>query len=151
MNSVSSLFMFFLAAFLFAGCASLRPAFETPSVDVISFKLLPSPNLAPRFEIGMRIVNPNATELRLRGISYKVLLNNYPVVEGAANDLPVVAAYGQAEFNVTATVGLIEGMRFVNDLLQNGDRQVAYRLQAKLDIGAMLPSVRVEKSGSFFP
>lgn len=143
--------MFFLAAFLFAGCASLRPAFETPSVDVTSFKLLPSPNLAPRFEIGMRIVNPNAAELRLRGISYKVLLNNYQVVEGAANELPVVPAYGQAEFNVTATVGLIEGMRFVNDMLQNGHGQVAYRLQAKLDIGAMLPSVRVEKSGSFFP
>ena len=87
--------------------------------------MLPSPNLMPRFEIGMRIVNHNATELSLRGISYKVLLNDFQVVEGAANDLPVVPAYGQATFNVTATVGLAEGMRFVNDMLKNGRDQVA--------------------------
>ncbi|MGA8864940.1 MAG: LEA type 2 family protein [Gallionella sp.] len=151
MNSLRGLFMLFLSIFLVAGCASLHPAFENPSLDVTSFKLLPSPNLTPQFEIGMRIVNPNATELRLRGVSYKVLLNDFRVVEGAANELPVVPAYGEAEFKVTASVGLVEGIRFVNDMLQNGRGQVAYRLEAKLDIGAMIPSIRVEKTGRISP
>ena len=143
--------MFCLTVFLAAGCTTLRPGFETPSVDVTSFRLLPSHALTPSFEIGMRIVNPNAVELNLRGMSYKVFLNDYQVVAGAANDLPVVPAYGDAEFKVTATVGLIESMRFVNDMLQNAGGQVAYRLEAKLDIGAMVPAIRVEKSGSLSP
>jgi len=113
--------------------------------------MLPSQTITPRFEIGMRIVNPNAVKLNLRGISYKIFLNGYQVVEGAANELPVVPAYGEAEFKVTATVGLIESMRFVSDLLQNARGQVAYRLDAKLDIGALIPSLRVEKAGSFTP
>ena len=143
--------MFCLTLFLVAGCSTLRPGFETPSVDVTSFRMLPSETLTPRFEIGMRIVNPNAVKLNLRGISYKVFLNDYQVVEGAASDLPVVPAYGDAEFKVTATVGLIESMRFVNDMLQNTRGQVAYRLNAKLDIGALVPAITVEKTGSFSP
>lgn len=143
--------MFCLTVFLVAGCTTLRQDFEAPSVDVTSFRLLPSQSLTPRFEIGMRIVNPNAVKLNLRGMSYKVFLNDYQVVEGAANDLPVVPAYGDAEFKVTATVGLIESMRFVNDMLQNAGGQVAYRLKAKLDIGAMVPAIRVEKTGSLSP
>lgn len=151
MNPGSTLLMFCVATFLVAGCTTLRPDFETPSVDVTSFRLLPSQTLTPRFEIGMRIVNPNAVKLSLRGMSYKVFLNDYQVVEGAANDLPVVPAYGNAEFNVTATVGLIESMRFVNDMLQNKRGHIAYSLKAKLDIGAMVPSIRVEKTGSLSP
>ena len=151
MNPGSCLLMFCLTLFLVAGCSTLRPGFETPSVDVTSFRMLPSETLTPRFEIGMRIVNPNAVKLNLRGISYKVFLNDYQVVEGAASDLPVVPAYGDAEFKVTATVGLIESMCFVNDMLQNTRGQVAYRLNAKLDIGALVPAITVEKTGSFSP
>jgi LEA14-like dessication related protein len=151
MDSGSFLFMFCFSVCLVAGCTTLRPDFETPSVTVTSFKLLPSQSLTPRFEIGMRVVNPNSTELSPRGMSYKVFLNDHEVVEGAANELPVVPAYGEAEFKVIATVGLIEGMQFVNDMLQNKDGQVTYRLQSKLDIGAMTPSIRIEKTGSFSP
>ena len=137
--------------FLAAGCASLRPGFETPSVYVTTFKPISSESFSPRFEIGMRVVNPNASALNLRGMSYKVFLNDFEVVEGAANVLPEVPAYGEAEFNVIATIGLMEGMRFVNDLLQNTHGKVDYRLQARLDVGAMVPNIMIEKSGSFSP
>jgi LEA14-like dessication related protein len=136
---------------LVAGCTTLRPDFETPSVNVTSFKPLPSQSFTPRFEIGMRVVNPNSTMLNLRGMIYKVFLNDYEVVEGAANELPVVPAYGEAEFKVIATVSLMEGMRFVQDMLKNENAQVDYRLQAKLDVGAMIPSIRIEKTGSYSP
>lgn len=99
----------------------------------------------------MRVVNPNATKLSLRGMSYKVFFNDYEVVAGAANDLPVVPAYGESEFKVIATAGLIEGIRFVDELLRNASGQVAYRIQTKLDIGAMDPAIRIEKTGSFSP
>lgn len=134
-----------------AGCAPLRPDFETPSIGVTSFKPLPSQGLIPKFEVGLRVVNPNATKLNLRGMSYRIFLNDYEVVEGAVSELPEVPAYSEIEFNVVATVGLIEGIRFVNDLLQNTSGQVAYRFQTKLDIGVATPAIRIEKTGSFSP
>lgn len=147
----AGLFLLCLWVCLAAGCASLRPDFEAPSVSVTSFKPVASQGLAPRFEIGLRVVNPNAAKLNMRGMSYRIFLNDYEVVEGAANELPIVPAYGEAEFNVIATVGLIEGIRFVNDLLQKGSGQVIYRFQTKLDVGTMSPAIRIEKTGSFSP
>lgn len=58
-------------------------------------------------------------------MSYKIFLNEHEVMQGAANDLPVVPAYGEAQFKVNATVGLIEGMRFVNDMLKNAREVLA--------------------------
>jgi len=147
----SGIFMFGLTLCLVAGCTTLRPDFETPSVNVTSFKPLASQSFTPRFEIGMRVVNPNFTSLNLRGMTYKIFLNDYEVVEGAANELPVVSAYGEAQFNVIATVSLMEGMRFVQDMLKTANGQVDYRLQVKLDVGAMIPSIRIEKTGSYSP
>jgi LEA14-like dessication related protein len=150
-NSGPFLILFCLLVYLSTGCTSLRPNFETPSVGVTSFKPLTSQNLIPQFEIGMRVVNPNATKLNLRGMSYKIFLNDSEVIAGATNVLPEVPAYGEAEFKVIATIGLIEGIQFVGGLLQNTPGQVAYRIQTKLDIGAMDPVIRIDQIGSFSP
>ena len=143
--------IFCLCTFLATACASLSPVFETPSVEVTSFTPLPSQNLAPSFEIGMRVINPNPTKLNLRGMSYKLFLNGFEVLDGVANALPVVPAYGEAEIKLTATIGLIESMRFVNDMLQRSRTEVAYRLQGKLDVGSLLPAIHIEKTGSYAP
>jgi len=138
-------------AFFATACATLSPVFETPTVKVTSFTPLPSQNLTPSFEIGIRVVNPNTVKLNLRGMSYKLFLNDYEVLDGVANALPVVPAYGEAEIKLTATVGLVEGMRFVSDMLQSSHTEVTYRLQANLDVGALIPIIRIEKAGSYAP
>ena len=132
---------------LAAGCATLRPDFETPSVNVVSFRALPSKGFAPRFEIGLRVLNPNSFELGLQGMSYKVFLDDYEVVEGVASELPVVPAYGEADIKVLAAVSLLDAMRLVNDRLQKPRGQVEYRLQAKLDVGTLIPAIRIEETG----
>lgn len=142
---------FVLCMGLIGGCSTMRPGFVTPSVNITSFKPLPSEGIAPRFEMSLRVVNPNATPLSLRGMSYTLALNGFDVVDGAANTLPVVPAYGEAEFKVVATVGVFEGIRFVSDLLQHSKGQVAYTLKAKLDVGAMLPTINIEKTGNYSP
>ena len=74
-----------LCVSLVAGCALLSPDFEAPSVSVISFNPLLSQSLEPRFEIGLRVVNPNSKALNLRSMSYKIYLNGYKIVEGVSN------------------------------------------------------------------
>jgi LEA14-like dessication related protein len=140
-----------LCLFLATGCSTLKPDLEKPAVNVASFRLLSAQGLSPQFEIGLRVVNPNAVRLSLKGMSYKIFLNGHEVMQGAANDLPVVPAYGEAQFKVIANVGLIEGMRFVNDMLKNAGAAVAYRVQANLDLGTLYPMLKIEETGSFSP
>lgn len=140
-----------LCLFLATACTTLKPDLEKPAVNVTSFKLLSTHGLTPQFEIGLRVVNPNAVQLSLKGMSYKLFLNEHEVMQGVANDLPVVPAYGEAQLKLIANVGLIEGMRFVNDMLKNAGAAVAYRVQANLDLGTLYPMFKIEEKGSFSP
>ena len=140
-----------LCLFLATGCISLKSELEKLSVNVTSVRLLSMQGFTPQFEIGLRVVNPNAVQISLKGMSYELFLNELEVVQGAAKDLPVVPAYGEARLKVTANVGLIEGIRLVNDMLKNAGAQVAYRVRANLDLGTLLPTLRIEESGSLSP
>jgi LEA14-like dessication related protein len=133
---------------LLSACATLRPDFEQPSVEVVSVRTVPSGDIAPQFEIGLRVVNPNATELALRGLSYKLFVNDFEVVKGAASELPVVPAYGEAEFKLLGTVSLVDSFRLVNDLMQRSRSELDWRLLAKLDVGALWPAILVEEKGT---
>jgi LEA14-like dessication related protein len=151
MRPAALLALFAFWFFLATGCTTLTPALEKPTVNLTSIKLLSTEGFTPKFEIGLRVVNPNAVKLSLKGMSYKVFLNGHDVVQGVAVDLPVVPAHGEAELKLIANVGMIEGMRFVNEMQKNAGAAVAYRVQADLDLGTLYPMMKVEETGSFAP
>ena len=139
-----------LAALVLQACAGLRPGYEIPTVTVSSFRALPSQGVLPNFEIGLEVVNPNAEALRLRGISYGISLGGHELIKGVGNDLPVIAAYGQGEFKLTASANLLAGMQLFGDLMNGPLNSVPYEFDAKLDIGALRPAIRVKESGAIW-
>lgn len=132
---------------LLAGCAGMRPGYETPTVTVSSFRSLPSDGGMPAFEIGLRVINPNREPLELVGASYTISLDGRDLIKGVANDLPAIEGYGEGDFTLTATANLLAGARFVTDLLRSGKDSVRYELEAKLDVGGLRPTIRVRDSG----
>ncbi|MCP8690277.1 LEA type 2 family protein [Marinobacterium sedimentorum] len=132
---------------MLGGCAAVQSDFEKPQVSVTSFRSVPSEGMAPRFLIGLHIVNPNREAISLQGISYQVSLEGRKLLNGVANNLPDVPAYGEADFSVTATADLLNGFRLLTDLLQSRRDSVNYELTARLDLGSYLPYVNVLKSG----
>jgi len=130
-----------------SGCATLQPGYETPTVTVNSFRTLPGEGVAPRFEIGLRILNPNRSPLKLHGIAYSVHLEGHRLLAGVANDLPEVAPYGEADITLDAGVDLLGGIGLIGDLLQASRKSLSYRLEAKLDIGPLQPAIRVNHEG----
>jgi LEA14-like dessication related protein len=129
------------------GCAGLEPGFETPTVGVSSFRILPSTGVAPRFEIGLHIVNPNRTALKLEGLVYSVTLEGHKVLIGVANDLPVIEAYGEGDVVLIATADLLNSIALFATLLQSQQEIFDYELDAKLDIGSFRPRIHVVKKG----
>jgi LEA14-like dessication related protein len=129
------------------GCAGLDPGFETPTVGVSSFRILPSEGTVPRFEIGLHIVNPNRSELNLAGIVYSVTLEGHKVLTGATSDLPVIAAYGEGEVVLLATADLLNSIGLFASLMQTKQDAFAYELEAQLDIGSFRPRIHVVKKG----
>ena len=129
------------------GCAGLESGFETPTVGVSSFRVLPSEGAMPRFEIGLHIINPNRTELKLEGLVYSVTLEGHKVITGVANDLPTIEAYGEEEVVLIATADLLKSIGLLTTLLKSQQEKFDYELDAKLDIGRFLPRVHVVEKG----
>lgn len=135
-------------ATLLSACSTLNPNFETPTVTVTSFKTLPSSGVMPEFEIGLRVINPNGTALKLRGVAYSVQLDGKELVKGVSNQLPIIDAYGSGDVTLTAVPSLLAGVRLVTELLNRPNDTVSYALEAKLDVGAFLPAIRVRDEGN---
>ncbi len=131
-----------------SGCATISPDFEDPQVKVVSLRMLPPEDQAQGLVIGLRILNPNSSALNLVGMSYSLRLQGYDLLSGAKNDIPSIPAYSEVPVDVVATFNLINGLRFLQTMINKQDDIMNYELVAKLDVGSRLrPAVRVVETG----
>jgi LEA14-like dessication related protein len=136
-----------LVAVLVSGCAGLRPGWETPTVTVKSVRAIPSQGMLPEFEIDLHVVNPNREALKLAGVSYTVSLEGHELIKGVGNDLPVIEGYGEGDITLNASADLFAGVGLVRELMSSQKDTLSYSFEAKLDPGALRPSIRVKDSG----
>jgi LEA14-like dessication related protein len=93
-----------LALPLLSGCA--LPRLEAPELSIVSMQLQSAGILSQRLALRMRVLNPNARDLPVEGIRYRVEINGTEVGHGLANEPFVVPAFGEAEFDVQMTANL---------------------------------------------
>lgn len=124
-----------------------RSDYETPSVHVTTFKALPSQGIAPRFEIGLHVINPNRQVLELDGLHYVIEIEDHRVLEGVSNQLPIIAAYGEGDVTLEATANIINSLRLLTDLSTQQRDHFRYNITVKLDVGMLRPRIKVKKEG----
>lgn len=128
-------------------CASLTPDLDPPKVSVESFRSLPSQEGAPRFEIQLRVINPNDTDLDIVGISYSIDILDREVMTGVTNEVPLIAAYSEEIVTLEAGLQMFQLLRMLLSLGRNADEPLSYRFSAKIDFAGLVPTQRVEESG----
>jgi LEA14-like dessication related protein len=137
----------FTATIILAGCASLNPNFEEPQVSVNSFKVVPGGGMNPTFEIGLRVVNPNAVALTLKGMSYTASIEGNQVFTGVSNELPAIPAYGEEDVKLKAQADLFGGVRLIADLMKPREAPITYKLKVKLDVGTFALPIYITREG----
>jgi LEA14-like dessication related protein len=147
MTSFSRTLVLLAACFALSACTGLQSDFETPTVGISSFRALPSQGMVPRFEIGLHIVNPNRTALKLDGIVYTVILEGHKVLTGVSADLPVIGAYSEGDVTLTATADLLSSVGLLTSLMQQPQETFSYELDARLDIGSLRPRIHIQDKG----
>ncbi len=149
MTRFIQLFSILILGIYLTGCTGLKTDYETPIVSITSFNAIPGEGIVPRFEIGLHIVNPNRSALDLKGISYTIALEGHTLLTGVSNKLPRIEAYGEGDILLEGSVDFFNSIVFFADLAKNQKRQsFEYRLDAKLDVGALYPVIRVSKKGN---
>lgn len=137
-----------LLVFLFSACATLDPDYEEPTVTLSSFRAIPSEGMAPAFEIGLRILNPNPQTLNLEGIVYTVSLQGHELVKGVGKDFPPIEGYSEGTVTLTASANLLAGIRFIGDMMGSPEENLEYEFKAKLDMGGLFPAIRISEKGN---
>ncbi|MBW8191768.1 LEA type 2 family protein [Neiella marina] len=139
-------------AILMQGCASMPPS-DPPTVTLTGIKPELSKS-APRFILSLRVVNPNDRAIELAGAAYSLALNDFDVVSGATSDLPIVPAYGEAEFELPAQLSLFDSVRLATSFIsKSGDplKAIDYEVKIKLDTGGLWPAIRFTEAGQLNP
>lgn len=136
-----------------SACATLSPNWEEPTVTLNSFRALPSEGMAPAFEIGLTVINPNPDPLNLVGVVYTISLQGHEVVKGVGKDFPVIESYSQQQLTLTASANLFAGLRLFLDMINESQMGAApaleYEFEARLDLGGLYPDIRISEGGNF--
>jgi LEA14-like dessication related protein len=142
---IAFLYLFWLL--LLTGCASITPQLDPPKVSVESFTSLPSSGGAPRFEIKLRVANPNKQTLDIAGISYSVELLDKEVISGVTNDVPTIEGYSEEVVTLEASLQLLQLLRLLSGLGRTQADALDYRFSAKIDFNGFVPTQRIEETG----
>jgi LEA14-like dessication related protein len=132
---------------MLSGCASITPDLDPPKVTLESFRALPTQGSAPRFEIKLRVANPNKQTLDIAGISYSVELLDKELISGVTNDIPIIEGYSEEVVTLEAGLQLFQLMRLLTSLGSSASDSLEYRFSAKIDFNGFVPTQRIEETG----
>jgi LEA14-like dessication related protein len=98
-----------VAALMLGGCASALQL-EAPKLTVVSLKMQSADIFSQRILVRMRVMNPNSRALPIKGITYRIEVNDAELAEGVSNTPFEVPAMGEAEFDVQLTANLASAL-----------------------------------------
>jgi LEA14-like dessication related protein len=133
---------------LLSSCASIVSEVDPPKVTLESFNNVPGEGGAPRFEIKLRIANPNKQSLDIAGISYSVDILDKELISGVTNEVPLIEGYTEEVVTLEAGLQLFQLLRLLAGLGQQATDSLDYRFSAKIDFNGFVPTQRIEESGS---
>lgn len=114
-----------------SACGTAEPV--APQVRVVDLRLIDSSVFEQRFEIDLRIGNPNDFALPLDGLTFDLEVNGAAFARGFSDQRVTIPRLGEGLVSVSASPTLLDVVRQLQLLAERGD--LTYRLtgQAFLD------------------
>lgn len=136
-----------LGAMQMAGCAGLGAPSDPPRVSLVSLRGVPGEGGAPRFEIRLRVQNPNKQALDIVGIAYSIEVMGRELVTGVTSEVPVIPAYGEEVVTLIADLQLFQLLRLLASVGSEQAEALDYRFKAKIDFAGLVPTQHIEEKG----
>lgn len=134
---------------LLSGCATLIPPdYDDPEVEVVGLRPLPSSGLEARFELSLRVVNPNPVGLDLQGIYYELYVEGSKLLSGANSNSAIIPAYGETTLAIEASASMLGSFTLIQKLLNEPpENGIGYVLKAKLSVANWPMAIRIQREG----
>jgi len=108
-----------LLAMALGGCATLTGLGEAPRVSLVNIEPVDFQLLEQRFRVSLRIQNPNDRDITIRGLDYRIVINEKVFAQGVSGKPVSVPAWGEgiAEVEVVSSLD-----RVIDQLRAFGER-----------------------------
>lgn len=145
MNAAFVAFATALTAATLAACTGLRDL-EPPDVVVTAIRPLDATLLEQRFEVDLRIYNPNNRDLDIDGVDFELVVNDSRLARGSGASQLLLPRLGEAETTVRVSTTVFDVARQIMNAGESG--VITYRLSGRVHLGTGLGgSLPFEKSG----
>lgn len=136
-----------------AGCSTwFSGDFKDPTVELTKVDIIKARLLEQQFMLRFRIDNPNDHSLPVRGLLYKVHLNDVELASGESSGWLTVPANSFEYYEVPVYTNLWRHMKYIVRLLEKPDRPISYRLAGELKTGLMMGRrVHISNNGEIIP
>lgn len=126
----------------------MSPSYEKPEVSLVNVTPLEREGLEQRIAVGLNIINPGSSDLKISGMSYRLKLQDIKVITGVTRGLKPIPSYSESRVNLQASVNLFSGFRVLESLLNSNGGSVKYELETKISTGWWKLPITVVESGS---
>jgi LEA14-like dessication related protein len=137
MSGRTSVFGLILGAVL-AGCANLATKPDAPEVSLAGLRFVDADLFEQRFALRLRLLNPNDFPIKVRGMNYKLLLNDRPFASGASSKSVDIPAFGEDVTEVEVVTNITRIVSQLKHLATTGQGQGPEALNYRIEGGIKL-------------
>ncbi len=128
MRSQSLLFLA-LAGSVMTACATVPSDMETPKITLANIAPKDIAVFEQRFDVQLRIQNPNDKDIGIKGIRCDIELNDQEFGNGMSGQKVTVPRFGSEVVSVEVITGLGSFLRQFQEINKSGVGKVRYRLK----------------------
>lgn len=130
-----------------ASCSALTSKPESPRVTLVGLKLVSVELLEQRYQVSLRVKNPNAFELPVRGIDFRLDINSQAFADGVSSQPVDVPAYGENVIELEVSSNLLQVFRQFQLLQESESPGFEYRISGSMATGVYGQKLPFDYSG----
>ena len=145
MRKIAAIWLF-MAAMITSGCQTLG-SLEAPEVSVTGIALNSISLFEQEWGLTLRARNPNDRELTLKSLDYEIFINGEKFARGLTGESVTLPAMGDAKVNTTITTSLLSSLKQLQNIQQQQDKPLQYRLVGKARVAGVPLPLSFDKEG----
>lgn len=136
-----------------SGCSIGSGAqYRDPDIHLLKVQVVKAKLVQQDFKLLFRVENDNDARILVRGLRYKIMLNDVMLAEDKSSDWFFVPAHGHKNFTVPVRTNLWKQLKPISKMLKKPDQAIRYRLEGKLKTGLLFrDTVKIGRSGEITP
>jgi LEA14-like dessication related protein len=119
------------------GCASFGTVLEPPGVTVVSIEPLSATGFEQRFQVDLRLTNPNERPLEVDGLRFDLDVNGQRLARGQTGTPVTVPRLGDALLSVEATTTILDVFKQV--MAMQTAKGIRYRVSGRVFLTGLFP------------